>query len=43
MLLQNDDVNDGNYFVEKSRIYDNALVDEVVSYISHSDAEYYIP
>lgn len=43
MLLQNDNVNDGNYFVEMSRIYDDALVDKVVSHVSHSDAEYYIP
>ena len=40
MLLQNDDTNGGNYFVNNRRIYDDAFVDE---YVSHFDTENFMP
>ena len=40
MLLQNDDTNGGNYFVNGRRIYDDAFVDE---YVSHFDTEIFMP
>lgn len=40
MLLQNDDVNNGNYFIEESRIYDDVFINE---YVSNFDTESLIP
>ena len=40
MLLQNDGVNDGNYFVNRYTIYNDVCIDE---YISHFDTEDLMP
>lgn len=40
MLLQNDDMNGGNYFVKNRRIYDDVFVDE---YVSHFDTKHFMP
>lgn len=39
MLLQNDDINGGNYFYNKRIIYDDVFIDE---YVSHFDTENFI-
>lgn len=40
MLLQNDDMNGGNYFVNNRMIYDDVFVDE---YVSHFDTKNFMP